>query len=279
MIKESKQADINELKQSPLKSQTVRLNGQFMTKYVRFSRNQACSIGLLDNAILILEAYLQSSSHPVNTKNELALAKMMRASFFTEGARDLYYRDADNLIQQYITESPIDPDEKIATPFYFAAHSYIEAAELTNDDEKIILLNKAITIAQNGRSAKINNAMKQELAEPLGIALGNKAKYYKTKDENQFRKAMEESTQFFMDGFASGDTLAAYNLAANYSLLNDAGNSKKWLLAIEEKKAADKQICLQGLLLDPDLEWLRKTEKEWIASYLRRNCLPFLPTR
>lgn len=279
MVRKEKQASIDKLKQKPIKDYLVRLNGAFMTAYVKFSNNQTCSIGLLDNAILILESYLQSGSEPQSVKNDLAVAKLMRASFFQKGARGSYYRDADRLLQEYIAESPIDPNEieMIATPFYFAAHSYIDAAELTNDDEKIILLDKAIAIAQKGRSAGIGNAMKRQLSEPLGVALGNKAKYYKIKDESQFRKAIEESMQFLMEGFALGDNLAAYNLAVDYSLLNDAENSKKWLLVIEDRKAADKQICLQGLLLDPDLAWLRTNQKEWLITYFTRNCLSFLP--
>jgi hypothetical protein len=271
-VKQTMQENIDELKQKPFKDYVVRLNGAFMTKYVKFSNNRVCSIGLLDNAILILESYLQSSSEPLSVKNELASAKLQRASFVPQDLRGSYYEDADKLIRQFIDDSPIDLNETIATPWYFAAHSYIEAAKLTDDDEKTILLDKAIAIAENGRNALIGKAMKKQLTEPLGIALGDKAKYYKLKDRDQFRKTIEKSTQYLMEGFASGDNLAAYNLAVNYSLLSDAENSKKWLLVIEERKAADKQICFQGLLRDPDLSWLRETQKEWLGSYFIRNC-------
>lgn len=277
MVRTEKQKSIDELKQKPLKDYVVRLNGAFMTKYVQFSNNRACSIGLLDNAILILETYLQSTSEPRSVMNDLAVSKLMRASFEPGEARSLYYREADELIERYINESPIDPNETIATPQYFASHSYIDAAELTNDDDKIMLLDKAIAIAKKGRSIEMNKAMKQQLTEPLGIALGNKAKYYKGKDEARFRGTLEESTQFLIEGFASGDNLAAYNLAISYSLLNDPENAKKWLLVVEERKAVDKQVCLQGLLRDPDLEWFRTNQKEWLVAYFRRNCLPFLP--
>jgi len=98
---------------------------------------------------------------------------------------------------------------------------------------------------------------------------------YIDKDSNEFGRA--QAIQAFMEGFSSGDNLAAYNIAVNYSLLADAENTKKWLMVIEEKKALDKQICLQGLLADPDMAWFRANQKDWLVTYFRRNCMSFMP--
>ena len=276
-VRKDKQASIDELKKKPLSDFTVYLSGAFMTKYVEFSLTRECSIGLLDNAILLLEAYMKTGSNPLLAKNDLAVAKLMRASFFEEGKREAIYNEADRLIDQYIAEEAIKPDESIATPFYFAAHSYLDGAELTNDADKIVLLEKALAIVKKGMAADIGEERKKLLREPQGIALGNMAKYYKTKDESKFRKILEQATQAFMEGFSSGDNLAAYNIAVNYSLLADAENTKKWLMVIEEKKALDKQICLQGLLADPDMAWFRANQNDWLVTYFRRNCMSFMP--
>ena len=90
-VRKDKQASIDELKKKPLSDFTVYLSGAFMTKYVEFSLTRECSIGLLDNAILLLEAYMKTGSNPLLAKNDLAVAKLMRASFFEKGKREAIY--------------------------------------------------------------------------------------------------------------------------------------------------------------------------------------------
>lgn len=170
-VKKEKQKNIDELKVQPVNRVTVWLTGEFMTKYVEFSNGPTCSIGLLDNAVLLLEAYLEQVDQPIDVKRELAEAKLMRAAFRAPEERGGSYREADTLIRTYLQEEPINPNEEIATPHYFAAHAYLEAAKITQDDAKIDLLDKAIAIGNQGRAANVSRKMKEQLSEPIGVAL------------------------------------------------------------------------------------------------------------
>lgn len=274
-IKSDRQKDIEELKNSTPKSHSLRVIAGVMTETVELSNSKTCSIGLLDNATSLLRTYLNSGADPFDSKNELAKTLLMRASFDAKSNRAGKYQEADGLTRQYLLNTKINADEAIASPYYFAAHNYICAAELTQDSAKLMLLDKAIGISQDGKKQKMSASLTAQLDEPIGMALSDKAKYYKATDNKNFAETMDQSIAVFKKSFESGDNLAAYNLAANYAILNDAENTKKWLTTLEEKKGVGREVCERKLSKDKAMAWFRADQEKWLSDYTKRNCSQF----
>lgn len=271
---------IENLKNRKVDDFTIVLAGESEAEWVQYSKNEECIDGLLDNSILILDTYIRTAPREsycfTSSKNSLAKAIMMKSRKGDASDRKKAYEKADSLVDEYLKEEEFDPNGEIATPYYFAAYSYIDAAKLTKDINRISLLDKAIAIAKQGKSINISSSLKNELNEPIGISFGEKAKFF-PKESDDYKNQVFDGLSFFEAGFKSGDFLAGYNVAVSYSLLNDSNNSKRWLEMVANKGAIDKQICLDGILRDPDLNYLRANNREWLTAFFLKNCSGFLP--
>lgn len=267
---------INELKHQPVAQETVSVDGQFMLENIGQFVSKKCAAGLVQNTITILEAYLKHVHHnpDPDVKNALAEAKMRKAATLKPALRATLYQEADALSRQYIAEKPID---EFGSPYYFASNSYLDAAEVTQGADKLKLLKQAIAIAKEGQHAKVIKKVKLLLDEPIGISIADEAKYYKGKDNQKFKQLMAQTIPIFKTQYEAGDMLAAYNISVTYSILHDAQNSEKWLDILAKHDGLDQQTCLQGVLADPDLSWLRGTQKEWVGRYLDQHCRQYFP--
>ncbi|CAG8999683.1 MAG: hypothetical protein CENE_01662 [Candidatus Celerinatantimonas neptuna] len=276
LTRKEPQRFINELKHQPVDQGTVSVDGQFMLENINDTVSKQCAAGLVQNTITILESYLKHVHHDPDpdVKNALAEAKMRKAATLKPALRAKLYQEADTLSRQYIAEKPID---EFGSPYYFASLSYLDAAEVTPGVDKLKLLKQAIAIAKEGQHAKVIKKVKLLLNEPIGISIADEAKFYKGKDNQKFKHLMSQTIPIFKTQYESGDMLAAYNISVTYSILHDAQNSEKWLDILAKHHGVDQQTCIQGVLADPDLSWLRITQKMWVGKYLYQHCRQYFP--
>lgn len=267
---------IDELEQSPIEDVNVYNAGTIMMEMVDKNLNNECITGLLNNSINILDKYIKiadSSNYGyAMSKRELAKAIMVKAGYENSSSKKADYDKADILIKEYLNEEILDPEDKIATPSYFASYSYIDGSKATKDIEKLALLEKAINIAKNGMKLNMSKYLKNMLNEPIGISYLEKADYY-DKNSKEYKNEINNAIKYFKRGYIGGDALSGYNIAASYSLLNDTDNAKLYLKKLAKSKKLNDLMCFDGIANDKDLDNLRNNDKEWVQKFFDENCL------
>lgn len=272
--------NLAELKSNTLKEGVGLDFAQYMAfdglDWIPLAREISCKKALLENEIQGIRYYLKYQPVSAYMYNDaqlkLAHALMIRALLSDDSDINAILKEMDALLQYYLKNDKDEFYHGESMAYYFAAHAYIDSSEYAHKvEEKQLLLDRAIYLARVGlKKAKD----RKSILEPLGIALGKKAQLFSMTSPER-KDILMDSIEIFKMGDLS-DNMNLYNIATSYVQVGDVENAKLWLLKIEASKKIDKQICMQGLILDPDIELLRISEKDWFVGYVRRNCLDYV---
>lgn len=283
--------DINQLEelsnQEKVYDFSLYFAGSYMGKVTDFTDAPECqkalvevSISLLDHLNQYIEnqagGYIEHGGFAVDNKKELALSLMKAATFETGDTKAQLYSQADILIEDYLKAYEILDYENtrpdVASNYYFAAHAYMDAAEMANLNQKIILLQKAYNVAYSNKSQLSSESLLNQLNEPIGVALIELARTTKGRDEELRQETLHKAIEVFSESHENGNELAAYNVVSIYSLLEDISNAKKWMEILKENDLLSSRVCNSGFKSDDDMEWLRKNHTEFLDTYLLENC-------
>jgi hypothetical protein len=179
VIKSKEQKGIDYLKKPVVEDVEAFFAGTGMIDYVMFSQSEACSVGLLDNAMIILQAYRDAGGREFNAdaKRELARAKLMKSAFQPMSQRKVAYDEAEKLISDFFAEiKPVSAGDKLGAAYGLVAYGYLDAAKLTSDESRLYLLDKAIAVAKLGVSQKISSQVRAALEGIIGTASDKKVR-------------------------------------------------------------------------------------------------------
>ncbi|WP_156183886.1 hypothetical protein [Chromobacterium sp. LK1] len=241
--------------------------------WIPLVKEVSCKKALLENEIKGIGYYIKHqpvSAYMYNdAKLKLAQTLMIQALLSDGSDTNATFKEADTLVRDYLQNDKDEFKHGKSMAYYFSAHAYIDSSEYANKvEERLLLLDKAINSAKAGlKKAKDRSS----ILEPLGIALGKKGQLLSISSSER-KETLMESIEAFKLGDLS-DKINLYNIATSYIQIGDIENAKLWLLKIEALKKIDSQTCIQGLMLDPDIEPLRTKQKDWFVGYMQRNCL------
>ncbi|MBV8658057.1 MAG: hypothetical protein JO142_09580 [Burkholderiales bacterium] len=251
----------------------IQMAGASMVDFALLQEDNLCRVGLLKNSVIVLTEYLRAAPQGgfelAESKMDIARAKIILASFYSEKDQSGDYGEADVLIEQYLKEGKVDAEGVLATPYYFAANGYLDAAGLVSGEKKIGLLNNAISVAKRGKEKVFSKKQRSELSELMIAAMIEKKKYYQ-KNSPEYKNNLNELIALWEERFDDGDAESGYNAAVGFALLEDAANAKIWLQRVAERNV-DYKIC-GGLFFNADLDWLRLSDPDWMVDYMMAYC-------
>lgn len=218
-----------------------------MRGYARSFGPRECTVGLLNNAELLLNTFFKRFSGSIGSsgaKQELALVKFDQASFLEGESRNGYLVDAEKLIDGYLDDALAATNPLTSKPYLNTSLTYLVASTHINDDYKIALLDKSLEIL--ARWSK-SDFPKDYLDEQLAATLREKAKYYRCNNTSKFLPALAESTAFYERVYKSGHLYAACSIAGNYSMAGDSKKVEDWMNVIQENKLYSDPVCTSYL--------------------------------
>lgn len=233
----------------------------------------SCKQALLENEIQGIGYYIKYQPVSAYMYNEakLKLAKALMIKVLLSDGSDVKaaFKEADALVRGFLVNDKDDFEHGKSMAYYFTAHAYIESSNYAKKvEDKQLLLDKAIYFAKAGLKKAKNRKL---IVEPLGAALAKKGELFSMSSPER-KEMLRESIRVLKSGDLR-NKLNLYNISTSYILIGDIENAKVWLLKVEALKKFDQQVCIQGLMLDPDLELLRTQQEDWFVGYVRRNCL------
>lgn len=245
--------------------------------WIKLAPMPACKVAVMQNAMEGLE-YVVKQLPPTSpwregARRDYAAATLMFAVYTQPKEETELIERGHRAMKDYLGTDRRPEDVQRSMSYYFAAHIYLEAASMARQPEaREAMLDKAIEVGREG-FAKASD--KASIAEPLGMALGERSKTL-ARGSPEFRALMEEGRSVY-EQIRGANPLASYFIAIIDVMLNDLDRARRELEDMAAKGKIDALVCSE-LVASEGLADLRANETDWFRGFYRQQCTGLMST-